>query len=340
MLESNSEDMTQTLNASVVICAYTEERWDDLLAAVESVKRQTVRAQEIIVVIDHNPALLDRVRTALVGVITAENSQPRGLSGARNSGIAAASGAVVAFLDDDAIAAPDWLQQVLAGYDGPQVIGVGGAITPHWDEGRPAWFPEEFDWVVGCTYRGMPSAPAPVRNLIGANMSLRRDVFATVGGFRSDIGRIGSLPLGCEETELCIRARQHWPEAIITYVPAAQVFHRVPTRRGRWSYFQSRCYAEGLSKAMVSRLVGTSDGLASERSYTLRTLPLGIVRGLDAALWGDPDGFKRAMAIVGGLGITTAGYVTGRFSLTKHTLLRFFQRSAARAPEASYEVSR
>ena len=80
--------------------------------------------------------------------------QQRGISGARNSGIAAARGAIIAFLDDDAIAAPDWLEQLLAGYSSPNVLGVGGAIEPQWQGGRPRWFPPEFDWVVGCTYLG------------------------------------------------------------------------------------------------------------------------------------------------------------------------------------------
>ena len=56
--------------------------------------------------------------------------------------------------------------------------------------------PSEFDWVVGCTYEGHRSSLGPVRNLIGANMSMRRRVFDSVGGFRSDLGRTNSKPAG------------------------------------------------------------------------------------------------------------------------------------------------
>lgn len=328
------------LTCSVVICAYTEQRWEDLLAAVTSVRGQRHAPLDIILVIDHNPRLLERARDRFNDLVILENNQSHGLSGARNSGVAAARGEIIAFLDDDAIAAPDWLEQLLVGYESPTVVGVGGAIAPLWQRGRPAWFPHEFDWVVGCTYRGMPDAPAAVRNLIGANMSFRRAVFEMIGGFRSDMGRVGSLPLGCEETELCIRLRQHLPESVIAYIPAAQVAHHVPAKRGRWSYFRSRCYAEGLSKALVARRVGTNDGLASERNYTLRTLPLGVARGLACGLHGDLGGFGQAAAIVAGLGITTAGYVKGRLSLTKQTTLACFQGSVAHAHEASYEVQR
>lgn len=301
-----------TLDISVVICAYTLERLDDLAAAAASVARQSAPPRETIVVVDHNDELLDRACRALAGARVIASDQAPGLSGARNSGITAATGAVVAFLDDDALAAPDWLERLGAAYVGQRVLGVGGAIAPRWDDRRPPWFPPEFDWVLGCTYRGMPEAPSRVRNLIGANMSFRRDALEALGGFRPGLGRVGSRPLGGEETELCIRAQQRWPAATLLYDPRAVVAHRVPAARATWPYFRARCYAEGLSKASVSQIVGSGDGLAAERSYTLRTLPWGVAGGVAGALAGaDPAGLARAGAIIGGLAITTAGYLAG-----------------------------
>lgn len=299
---------------SVVMCAYTEQRWDAMCAAVESIRRQSLPPRELILVIDHNPALFERARTHLPDVTVLENREEQGLSGARNSGIAVARGEIIAFIDEDALADPDWLANLSAGYSDPDVVGVGGVIEPLWLATRPGWFPSEFNWVIGCSYTGLPQVPASVRNLIGCNMSLRREVFEQVGGFRSGIGRIGTRPVGCEETELCIRVRQRWPQRPMLYLPQARVLHRVTQARGRWAYFRSRCYAEGLSKALVAQLVGTRDGLASERTYTLQTLPRAFVRGLGAALRGDPSGPLRAMAIVVGLALTTAGYLHGRLS--------------------------
>jgi len=302
------------MDISVIICAYTEKRWDDLLAAVASIQQQTHQARETIVVIDHNPQLFQRARTMFPGVMVIENQEACGLSGARNSGIAIAKGAVVAFMDEDAIAEPSWLAHLAAGYEDKRVMGVGGAIVPTWESGRPAWFPQEFDWVVGCTYQGMSATATVVRNLIGCNMSFRRSLFATVGGFRHGMGRIGTRPLGCEETEFCIRAQQQWPTQVLLYEPLARVHHYVPSQRANWRYFQARCYAEGLSKAQVAHLVGTQDGLAAERRYTLHTLPLGALRGVsDGIVRGDLSGFGRAIAITAGLAITTAGYSNGRF---------------------------
>ena len=161
----------------MVICAYADERWDDLLSAIDSVADQRVAARETIVVIDHNDALLRRLRPARPHVIALPSSGVRGLSGARNTGVGAARGSVVAFLDDDARADRGWLERLLAPYDDPSVVGVGGRVDADWPHGRPRWFPREFDWVVGCSYDGLPTRTQPVRNMIGANMSLRGSAF-------------------------------------------------------------------------------------------------------------------------------------------------------------------
>lgn len=308
-MDNNNRDF------SVIICAYTEARWDAMLSAVESVRQQSLAPRQIILVIDHNPVLFERSQAALNGISIIENREARGLSGARNSGIALATAGLIAFMDEDAIAEPDWLEKLSTGYTDPQVLGVGGAILPLWPDGRPGWFPEEFDWVVGCTYLGLPTQAQPVRNLIGCNMSFRREVFDAVGGFRNGMGRIGTLPVGCEETELCIRIQQHWTQAVFLYEPAARVQHRVSPQRATWDYFFSRCYAEGISKAQVARLVGTQAGLSSERKYTFSTLPRGVLLGVaDSVRRLHPDGVTSSAAIVAGLGVTTAGYLRGKLA--------------------------
>jgi len=301
------------MDISVVICAYTEDRWIDLTAAIESLRCQSQPPAEIVVVVDHNAQLLDRIHAHIPDVVAIPNQQLPGLSGARNSGIAVTGGEVIAFMDEDATAATNWLERLAAGYLSSSVIGVGGAIVPNWSCIRPGWFPEEFDWVVGCTYRGMPQQARAVRNLIGCNMSFRRRVIESAGGFRDGIGRIGARPLGCEETELCIRMRQHWPSSLLFYEPSARVYHRVPASRARWGYFHSRCYHEGLSKAAIARHVGARDALASERTYMLQTLPQAVIRGVAESIWhDDPAGLARAGAIISGLTLTAGGYAVGK----------------------------
>ena len=203
--------------------------------------------------VDHNSHLLRRVQEYLPDVIAIENKEQRGLSGARNSGIAIAQSSLIAFLDDDTIAMPAWLKQLHDDLEDPEVLGIGGSVIPLWLEQRASWFPDEFLWVVGCTYRGMPQTDSSIRNPIGANMAIRREAFNDVGGFLNEIGRVGTRPIGCEETEFCIRASQRWPHKRFIYKPEASVSHRVPSNRVTWRYFCARCYAEGLSKALRNK---------------------------------------------------------------------------------------
>jgi GT2 family glycosyltransferase len=295
---------------SVVICAFTERRWTDLTRAIESVAGQTLAAHQVVLVIDHNDALLRRATAAWPNVLVVPNREQQGLSGARNTGASEATGSIVAFLDDDATAEPQWLELLAAGYRDAGVLAVGGAVEPTWPRQRPPWFPPEFDWVVGCTHSGMPRTPRPVRNLVGANMSIRRDVLLELGGFHHGIGRVGATPVGCEETELCIRAQQRRGGTVL-YVPRARVRHRVGPERTTIRYFLSRCLAEGTSKALISRLVGARDGLGAERTYVRVTLTTGIARDLfGAERWG----IARSAVMAAGLVATGWGYVSERLS--------------------------
>ncbi|HTC60115.1 MAG TPA: glycosyltransferase [Solirubrobacteraceae bacterium] len=313
--ESTSDSLA---DVSVVICAYTEQRWDELLAAVRSVEGQSLATREIIVVIDNNPALLARVREALPDVIAEENSAGRGAGQARNRAVGLASGSIIAFLDDDAVATPEWIERATAAFEDPRVIGVGGTIEPIWEARRPPWMAEEFYWTLGCTYPGLPTKPAPIRNLIAANMFVRREAFLELGGFRAGFGKTGTRS-GTEETDLCIRANQRWPESIWLYDPTVAVRHRVSAGRTRLSYFVSRCYDEGIAKASIVEFVGGRDGLAAERFYTARILPRGFVRGVTAALRGDVTGLARSASIAIGLTATVAGYLVGEVALRRES---------------------
>ena len=298
----------------MIICAYTLDRWHDLEEAVASVLAQQPAPAELLLVIDHNEELLDRARDRWPDVRVMASRGEQGLSGARNTGVEASRSEIVAFLDDDAAADAGWLASLVAPYDDPLVAACGGSATAALVGKRPSWWPTEFDWVIGCSYVGLPLRTAPVRNLIGANMSVRRALVVELGGFPEGIGRVGARPMGCEETDLFIRLRQRWPDSQILYEPTAGVRHSVPQARLSWRYFRSRCFAEGLSKALVAERVGSDRALASERTYARKVLPAGMVKGLRGACRGEAGAARRALAIGAGLAMTTAGYVRGRVS--------------------------
>jgi hypothetical protein len=301
----------------VIICAYTLSRIEILRAAVTAARDQLLEGDELLLVIDHNPKLLELASTSLLrgesskpSLRVMSNANGRGLSGARNTGVAAARGELIVFLDDDAVPRPGWLARLIEPFAKPEVIGTGGVASPRWQGKRPDWLPEEFLWVVGCSYRGLPTAPVEIRNPIGANMAFRLTTIALAGGFTDGLGRVGRTPLGCEETEFSIRAARVTGGRIVQQ-PSALVDHLVTADRLRLRYFVHRCWAEGLSKAFVARLTGGEMALASEREYTSRTLPAGVGAGLIAGLRGESAGFKRAAAIICGLAVTIAGYLRG-----------------------------
>lgn len=295
-------------SVSVVIPSYSMERWDYLCAAVASAQAQDVPAQEIIVVVDHNPELLARVMRDLPGVTAVPNSGSRGVSGARNSGVKASHGDVVAFLDDDAIAAPEWLGALLRHLADEDVVGAGCFIGGLWDGPRPRWFPGEFGWTLGLSYTGMPEAPVEIRNVWTCSMLVKRNVFEKVGGFRDDFGKIGNRSLP-EDTDLCLRISSAVDKGTWIYDPANLIAHRVPAARATFAYFVSRCFLQGWGKAAMARMDGFGESTSMERSYASRTLPAGIRRGLTDVLRGDIYGAARSASIVVGLGAALAGYL-------------------------------
>ena len=301
------------LTTSVVICTHSHQRRPQLYAAIESVRCQSLAADEIFVVVDRNDAL----RRALAphsNITVLSNEGAPGISGARNTGTAAASGAIVAFLDDDARASEDWLHWLLDAYEDDRVLGVGGRIIPSWPQSRPRWFPPELDWVVGCTYQGLPENRAVVRNVIGANMSFRRNALIELSGFASEFGRSGDGLGGAqtaEETDLCLRAGQRFPDGRIVYEPRAEVMHNVSADRITWPYLARRARLEGATKSLIIRRSGRRS-LDVERSYLRSTLPTACGRELRSFLAGDLGAAQRIAAIGVALVGAGAGFVESR----------------------------
>lgn len=307
-------------SVSVIICAFTEARWNDLIAARNSLYTQSNRPDEVIIVIDHNSRLLDRARLKFPDTVVVPNNEAKGLSGARNTGVGVASSRIVLFLDDDAVAEPQWVQYMTGPFEQSDVVGVGGIAIPAWDGGtRPAWFPPEFLWVVGCSYVGLPADGASLRNPIGSTMGFRRNDVIACGGFSSDLGRIGNKPVGGEETEISMRMRNQFIDSRLVLCRRAIVNHRVTMERHSVAYFMRRCYWEGVSKATIVRLQsdrGTpaDTSLQAEKSYVLSVLPMGVVRGVGSAISRrSPRSLGIPAAIVAGLMATCAGYMRSRF---------------------------
>jgi GT2 family glycosyltransferase len=291
-------------SVSVVIPCHTERRWTLLLASVNSVLAQSVSPSEIVVVVDHNPAMFARARRELDGVTVLENRFQRGASGTRNTGAFHTDSPVIGLLDGDSRAHPGWLARLVAPFADADVVGTGGAIMPAWERHQPSWFPGEFLWAVGGSYTGMPTTTSPTRNVWSASMAVRRSVFEAVGGFRDGFGKIGNRARP-EDTDLCVRMGRfgggRW-----MYVPEALIDHPVAIECTTFGFFLARCYNEGRGKIEMARLLSQGGSLGSEQDYLRRTVPRAVVRGLSGALRGQGvQHAARAGAVLAG--VTAAG---------------------------------
>jgi glycosyltransferase involved in cell wall biosynthesis len=301
---------------SVIICCYTMERIQDIRAAVASVQGQTQPPEEIILAVDNNRALYETLKTEFTGSVRVVlNDSAYGLSATRNAGVAAAQGELVAFLDDDAEAERDWLARLVAPFADPTVYATGGRAVLRWPQGRPAWFPDVLDWVVGGSFTWLPLRTQEVSNPHGHNMCFRRGAIATVGMFNTALGRRGNRGQAGEERELCLRLVHCFPEAKIIYEPAAVVYHKVPLERVRWSYLIKRSYQEGVCKALIHHIARPykRDPLSSEKRY-LRYLLFRAIPSRLRRFW-RLEVLAQIAAILLCIAATATGYLIGRWRL-------------------------
>ncbi|RLI45001.1 glycosyltransferase family 2 protein [Candidatus Bathyarchaeota archaeon] len=248
------------LTVSVIICTYTEERLTDIREAIYSVRQQTYSPDEVLLVVDNNEHLYAELAAEFGGdlrvLISNKNT---GVSAARNVGIRAAKGEIIAFLDDDTVAQPQWLERLIEHYQDETIIGVMGETLLTWANGKPpVWFPWEFDWILGGTaHKQLLTNGQEVYTISDPNMSFRREVLVSAGLWREGLGqqvRSGRNARGGDIAEICHRIRQAYPQGRFIYEPSAVVFHKLPAPRARLSYFLHCAFLEGETRASVDRV--------------------------------------------------------------------------------------
>ena len=285
------------MRVSVVLCTHTLDRYDEFLEAAHSVLAQTHDDTELVLVSDGNPDVHERFEADFgnrANVLTHCNDENVGLLESRNNGAEIASGDVVAFIDDDAVAATDWIAQLVEAYEERDAVAAGGKMVPQWVAGRPDFLPAEFYWLVGVTQRGFADGPGEVRNTFGSNISFRRDVFLDLDGFDTDIGgRQGDANLQGGETELCARLRQEYGKGVY-YNPEAEVAHKVFAYRTEPRWLLDRAFWQGYSKRAMEVLVPESTG---EETAFLGKLLFEFTPDRLKALFTDPSRRKAAQFV-------------------------------------------
>jgi len=300
-----------TLGTTVLIPAHSLDRIWLVRSCVESITAGSLRPEQVLVVVDSNPALEKALVNELDSHVHILSSEGRGASAARNTGLRAAEGEIIACIDDDARADQRWLEEIVRTFEeSPERVGVGGRILP-WYETGDAALPEEVLWIAGCTYRGHPTQPQAISRPIGCNMAFKRDAVLRVGGFSTEFGPSGNKPKNHsnEELALALALRERFGQQCLWYAPDAIVHHYVPLSRLTWRYTWQRCWAEGISKADV-RLIGGKTSLGYDAEYLKQILLPAIPGYLRGALrHRDSRLLRLALLCTAAATITGLGYV-------------------------------
>jgi glycosyltransferase involved in cell wall biosynthesis len=301
------------MKVSVIICTYTEEMYDHFQEAVESVRQQTYPDIELVLVSDGNEAVYEQIRADYgdnSDVVVAMTEQNVGVGEARNQGIKLATGEIVAQMDDDAVADPDWIAELVRVYEETDAVAVGGKMTPKWVAGKPRFLPEEFYWLIGVNHRWFAEPMEEVRNTYASNISFRRDVIEELGGFDPNVGRKGDTEIQATESEIGTRLRETFGRGVI-YNPEATVAHKIFDYRTDRVWIAKRAFWQGYSKRVLEKLL--PEASTDEESEFLTFLVFGAIpRRLWRILTGPSLAkVKQLVWLVLLTGLVGLGYVYG-----------------------------
>lgn len=308
------------MKVSVVVCTYSMDRLDPFFEAVDSVLAQTHDPLEVVLVVDGNDEVFGHVEDrygpgseAAIGfqgeILLHCNDENRGISYSRTKGAELASGDVVAFIDDDGVAEPEWIETLVGTYRRTGALAVGGYVAPDWVTEKPDFFPAEFYWLVGCTEKGFADHMEEVRNTYGSNISYKREIFLSVGGYDPNTGRKGDRHIQAHEAPVGIRLRERYGRGVV-YDRNAVVHHKLFDYRGEFRWLVFRSFWQGYSKRIMSVLYPDSQG---DESTFLLTLLFSFLPSRIWSLLRDPE-LKKAEQLVAIVVFTAAvgfGYLYG-----------------------------
>ena len=250
------------MDATVIVCTYNRaESLRDTLRALRTQKTSLSRSWEVVVVDnnskDHTRKVVEEVQREWP-LLRYEFEQAQGLSHARNHGIAAASGEVLLFTDDDVLPEPDWLETTLAGMDKYQADACGGHIAPIWETPPPAWLTERFYGFLAIRTDRTDDYPITQASQMpfGANMAMKRTVFDRVALFDTNRGRKGNVLASGEDGEMFERILAVGLKAI--FLGQSRVHHKVEAFRLTKRYFRRW-------RLQTSRNIAISKGVSGSR---------------------------------------------------------------------------
>jgi glucosyl-dolichyl phosphate glucuronosyltransferase len=268
------------MKITVILCTFN--RSQSLAKALDSVVSSVLPSSVAweVLVVDNNSN--DQTREVVEERITRHPGRLRylfepkpGKSNALNAGIRSAQSDILAFIDDDVIVEPTWLQNLTTSLASDNWVGSGGRILPQWTSKPPDWLPVEDRYGLAplAMFDLGPEAGSLNEAPFGTNMAFRKSAFEKFGGFRTDLGPRPGSEIRNEDTEFGQRLLNAGER--LRYEPSAVVYHSVSEERLRQTYFLKWWFDK--ARADVRQL-----GLPDHR-WTVAGVPLVLFRRF--AVW-------------------------------------------------------
>ncbi|MEN6641506.1 MAG: glycosyltransferase family 2 protein [Armatimonadia bacterium] len=271
----------------VSVIVPTHNRLNDLLETLQSLFAQEHSQLEVLVIDNRST---DGTAEVVQGLALHEprlrylyEDQP-GVNVARNRGCLEASGDLLAFLDDDEVASPDWLTRLLAAMDETGAGGVGGPYQPLWQASPPRWLLKSRCMQETLSFMDFGEARAPVEWLLGGNALYTRAALLDANYFGVAPGRIGASGVtGGGDISVGRRVRSSGHS--LWFEPSAVVYHKVPPERMRLPYILRRAFWSGYNDIAIGRQWEMSHKAVSAVKRGPDAIALGMVI-LPGILWG------------------------------------------------------
>ncbi|MDP2948661.1 MAG: glycosyltransferase family 2 protein [Chloroflexota bacterium] len=321
---------------SVIVTSYTLDRVKDVQGVLESLHAQTYRNLEIIFVGEGTQEICHRIegfamQKGIANLRTVFNDGVPGLSPARNLGAKHSRGDIIAFIDDDAIAFPDWVQEIVDAFrQNAGAIGLTGPAYPLWQGNKLEWFPEEFYWLLSCPTPGWTgfTRPTIVRNAWGMNMAFRKEAFDSC---RFSEAFVGGEKTGADDVEFSMQVRRATGKVILFH-PAVRVSHKVYRNRLSASFIRRKSFRDGYGKAILKKLYPEGKEASFNIHIEIAVLRLILLRFFPRMLGRlprDPIGAWNQFRVASiALFYTGAGYLAGYLKGTG-SLLRDSRKAKA-----------
>ncbi len=240
------------MKLSVIICAYNRE--DHIKKTLDSLFYQ-LASKDIyeVIVIDNN----SKDKTADICIQYIKEKQEldlkyfletkQGLSFARNRGVKESSNEVISFIDDDATATENYVENILLTFEqNKNILSIGGKVLPVYPKNKePVWMSKYLWPVVAKVDQGETEHEFKKKYPVGCNMAFRKETFIKYGLFNEDIKYRG------DEKFLFLRLKKE--KELIYYNPKIIVYHTIPETRLSYESFVKNCIGVGESEKIRAK---------------------------------------------------------------------------------------